>query len=220
MLGAQYDRDVSEQSSASARAQLPRGVHALSREEVVASQRGRLMLAMAEVVAEKGYAATSVADVLKRAGVSRVSFYEHFANKEACFAATYDIVTQELTRGVSAAIASDGEPVERASNALRAYLETLAGEPDLARIFLIDSHGAGPEMLERRFAIHRLAADVMIGNLGATTDGQRLACESFVGAIVALVSTRIMVGDVDGVRALHSPIMKLGLAVWGSFDEL
>ena len=66
---------------------LPRGRHAATREIVWTSQRERLLEAMAGVVADKGYARVAVADVIDHAGVSRKTFYEHFANKEACFLA-------------------------------------------------------------------------------------------------------------------------------------
>ena len=69
---------------------LPRGPHRLAREVVEASQRGRLLDAMARVVAEKGYGAASVADVIARAGVSRQTFYVHFRDKLDCFLAAYD----------------------------------------------------------------------------------------------------------------------------------
>ena len=69
---------------------LPRGRHAAPREVVWESQRGRLLAAMAEVVASKGYGAVAVRDVIARAGVSRKTFYEHFDNKEECFLAAYD----------------------------------------------------------------------------------------------------------------------------------
>ena len=69
---------------------LPSGRHGLTRDVVVASQRTRLVDAMAQIVAEKGYPATTVADVVERAGVSRRTFYEQFADKEACFLAAYD----------------------------------------------------------------------------------------------------------------------------------
>src|SRR3954447_24211790 len=69
---------------------LPIGRHSLSREDVLASQRGRLLDAMAEAVAQHGYGATTVAHVVALAGVSRKTFYEHFADKEDCFLALYD----------------------------------------------------------------------------------------------------------------------------------
>ena len=60
---------------------LPRGPHRLEREVILASQRGRMLEAMAESVAEKGDAATTVADVVGGAGVSRKTCYEHFSDK-------------------------------------------------------------------------------------------------------------------------------------------
>src|SRR4051794_32391335 len=93
---------------------LPRGPHGLAREVVAASQRGRLIDAIAHVVAEKGYARTTVADVIERAGVSRKTFYEHFRDKETCFLAAYDTGVEVLLATMRAA-----EPIR---GRVRAYL--------------------------------------------------------------------------------------------------
>src|SRR6185437_3658246 len=76
---------------------LPRGPHKLSREEVERSQRDRILWAMAEVSAERGYAHVSVADVLSRAGVSRATFYQLFRDKEDCFGAAYEALAELIT---------------------------------------------------------------------------------------------------------------------------
>src|SRR5690242_3020391 len=74
-----------------ARGSSPFGLrHRTAREAVMASQRGRVLEAMVKAVAEKGYAATTIADVVARAGVSRRTFYEQFRDKEACFLAAFD----------------------------------------------------------------------------------------------------------------------------------
>src|SRR5947207_10643268 len=100
---------------------LPRGRHGLSREEVAASQRLRLVRAMAEVMAEKGYARTSVADVLGRARVSRETFYELFGSKEECFMSAFEQAYGRILDALSSARAA-GEsaraaepPIERFS---------------------------------------------------------------------------------------------------------
>lgn len=200
-------------------APLPRGGHGLSRDEVVASQRGRLLTAAAEVAAEKGYAATSVADVLKRARVSRLTFYENFANKEACFTAGYDMVADELLRRIGEALQGDGDMVERGERALSAYLGALAEEPVLARFFLVESYAA-PALMERRFAMHRSIAHLLAAELGAATEGQRVACEAFVGAVIALVTNRITSGHPGDVTALQPHILDLSRAVWDNFPNL
>jgi AcrR family transcriptional regulator len=131
---------------------LPSGRHGLTREVVVASQRGRLVDAMAQVVAEKGYPATTVADVVERAGVSRRTFYEQFADKEACFLAAYDV-------GLAAVLGRIREAVEvrpdagwraRARAGVEAFLALLAAEPAFARALQLEILTAGPAALERR----------------------------------------------------------------------
>ena len=89
---------------------LPRGRYAAPRAVVAESQRERLLVAMADATAAKGYANVAVADVIERAGVSRRSFYEHFANKEECFLAAYDA-------GVEALLGAIGEAEEAARRA-------------------------------------------------------------------------------------------------------
>ena len=129
---------------------LPRGPHQLDREVVRASQRGRLLDAMAEVVAERGYAATTVADVIGAAGVSRKTFYEHFRDKEDCFLAAYDAGVDLLLGAVRDAGETGGDLIERARARTRRYLETLAAEPAFARTFLIEVAAAGPAALAYR----------------------------------------------------------------------
>src|SRR5689334_20039095 len=117
--------------------ELPRGPHRLTRETVVESQRGRMLDAMAQAVAEKGYPATTVADVIAHAGVSRKTFYEHFRDKEDCFLAAYDTGVELLLGELRAAGDDTQDPLERARARTRAYLETLASEPAFARTFMI-----------------------------------------------------------------------------------
>ena len=128
---------------------LPRHRHALSRDTVRASQEMRMMEATAAVVAERGYAATSVNAIVERAGVSRKTFYELYANKEEAFLGAYaaiDIVIGRMT----AAAAAHAEPRERMHAGAREYLETLAAEPDFTRMLVIEAVGAGPRVLARR----------------------------------------------------------------------
>src|SRR3954454_16600463 len=75
---------------------LPKGRHGLSRQFIASNQRERLLEAIANVVAEKGYAGTRVADITNYAGVSRKTFYELFTDKEECFLAAFDAITKLL----------------------------------------------------------------------------------------------------------------------------
>lgn len=132
---------------------LPSGRHGLTRDEVVASQRGRMIDAMASVVAEKGYAAATVADVVERAGVSRRTFYEQFADKEACFLAVYDAALA-VVLGQIREVAESGPPGagwrRRVRARVEAVLALLAFKPAFARALQVEILTAGPAALERR----------------------------------------------------------------------
>src|SRR6476469_4725276 len=104
----------------------------------MASQRGRMLDAMAAAVAEKGYAATTVADVIARARVSRKTFYEQFRDKEECFLAAYDTGVELLLDTLRGVDVSALDVLEGARARTRAYLQTLAAEPAFARTFLIE----------------------------------------------------------------------------------
>lgn len=177
--------------------QLRRGRHTLSREEVRASQHARLLTAMSDVVGEKGYVATSVSDVVRRAGVSRETFYEQFTDKQACFLAALESVTELVLREVMAAAEEPGTPIERLERALNAYLERLSANPGGSRTFLVEVYAAGPRAgvvlarLQRRFS--EAAATLF----GATDDRDRFACDALVSAVISMATTRIAAGDPD-----------------------
>jgi AcrR family transcriptional regulator len=137
---------------------LPSGRHRLTREAVGASQRGRLIVAIAEAVAQKGYGATTVTDIVERAGVSRSTFYEQFADKEACFLAAYETGVEFVLGKLNAAAeelpASDWR--ERVRVGLETYMDVLVNEPAFAWSLHVEVLRAGPAALERRAAIFGL----------------------------------------------------------------
>lgn len=189
---------------------LPRGRHGLSREEVVRSQRTRIFRAMAQAMARQGYAATSVAEVLRGAGVSRETFYEQFSSKEDCFMsaleAAVDTVLDSAFRQPAPEAAA---PLERFAHGLRAYLDALAAHPDYARMFLIEVYAAGPEALRRRAAVQRRFAGALDAAFEARTERDRFANEALVAAVSAMVTARLGAGDLEGLRALHGPLVEL-----------
>lgn len=203
---------------------LPRGPHGLSREEVERSQRERLLLAMAECVAEKGFSSTSVADVIARAGVSRATFYEQFKDKEDCFRATSAIAAQHIGKvmgmGVAAMAASAANkdtpltPLQKLERILVVYLDTLASNPAYARTFLVDVYAAGPEAIKQRLASQKIFANIICethrgekGPIG-TDPEQRFAAEAFVNAVSAMMTNLVAIGEFDKIRELKEPLMK------------
>ena len=199
---------------------LPRGRHAAAREVVLASQRGRLLEAMAACVAEQGYAATTVADVIARAGVSRKTFYEQFPDKHACFLAAWESGF-ELMLGlvVQAVEAADGWEEQLRAGA-RVYLEVLASEPDFARSFLIEVLGAGADALERRAALHRRFADVIAAGYRAARAGEPslgplpdYIPQAAAGAVWELTAEHVRTRGVEGIMELAPQIERIHRAL-------
>jgi AcrR family transcriptional regulator len=187
---------------------LPRGRHRLTRAQVAASQRGRMLDAMAQVVAEQGYAHTTVAAVVARSGVSSKAFYEQFSDKEDCFLAAYDTGTDVLLHAMRAAFESaPADPLIRFDRALGAYLHLLATETAFARTFLIEVYAAGPQALERRFAVQRLFVDFVVESLPDRVE--RFACEALVGAVSSLVTRPVASHRYEDLAALRVPITEL-----------
>src|SRR5271157_2822401 len=128
---------------------LPCGPSGMGREEVARNQRARIFGAMIESVACRGYQSTTVADVIALAGVSRRSFYEHFANREDCFLATYDIVVARARKLAIDAWQRERGWSNRLDGACRALLEHVAEEPKGARLVIVEAPGIGVRARER-----------------------------------------------------------------------
>ena len=196
---------------------LPRGRHAASREIVWRSQQERLLEAMAASVAERGYARVAVADVIERAGVSRKTFYEHFANKEACFLAAYDAGVDTMLGAIEAEIrAAAPDWLAGAEAGTRCYLETLAANAAFARTYLIEVLAAGPDALERRTLVHERFADLLEAthhaaraDVPALPEPGRHIFRAAVGAVDELVTDELLRRGADALPALLPAVLEV-----------
>jgi AcrR family transcriptional regulator len=118
-------------------------------------QRARLLEAMVRAVAEKGYEAATVADAVRLAKVSRGTFYELFASKEACLLAAYQAGYEVLEQRIDAAIRGAADWREELRLGIRAYLQALSEDPLFARVYLIEAQVVPAE---REAVMHRFAA--------------------------------------------------------------
>jgi AcrR family transcriptional regulator len=200
---------------------LPRGPHNLTRDDVLASQRQRMTDAMAATVAAKGYAATTVGDVVAGAGVSRKTFYEHFRDKEECFLAAFDAGVEALLAAIVAAEPEQPgwEGMLRAR--VRAYLETLAARPEFARTFMLEVFAAGPRALERRAQVHERFAH-LIADLYAQTEREFPELPAVpdpiwtaaVGALNELVTMHVRQGLTEHLPELEDTLVYVQVALF------
>ena len=130
---------------------LPRGPHELTREQVADSQRTRLMAAFTELMAERGYAAVRLAELVTRAGVSKATFYDHFADKEQCMLAAYEQYTRTIIAALAPLVTDDApEMSDLVRNVVTRYVEVIGRDLTAARAFMVELDAAGPRARARR----------------------------------------------------------------------
>ncbi len=185
--------------------------------------RARIFDAITRAVAEKGYAATTVADVTARARISRRTFYEHFADKEECFLGAYESASR-TTLGEIALATSRLAPEDwraRMRIALETYVGILAADAELAQVTLIDILGAGPRALALREQIlqhytdfyRRLAARAcQVSGLAPVPD---VFLRGLVGAIAEVVQQELLDGRGRELPALVPTLVHLTQRVLG-----
>jgi len=192
---------------------LPRGTHGLDRDVVEASQRTRLLEAVGRAVAERGYGAATIDDLVRRAGVSKKTFYDHFADKEDCFLAAYEAASEELLERVQEAHDSDGDWLQRTRAGIVAYLRWLAAEPALARVFLIEVAAAGPRALERREGLRDRYAELIRERRGAQPRLPIVVFHAVVAAVDDVVVRHIRERGAEDLPALEPVLVYLQVAL-------
>jgi AcrR family transcriptional regulator len=140
---------------------LPRGPHRLTEQQVAESQRTRLMSSLTGLMAERGYSGITIGDLVSRAGVSRTSFYQHFAGKQECLFAAYDRAAAQI----AVAITPDFDPAQpwrrHLETTIGRYLDVLSSDLTAARAFLVEIDAAGHAAREHDRATSRAFATLL-----------------------------------------------------------
>jgi AcrR family transcriptional regulator len=200
---------------------LPPGPRVLSQDQARRIHRERLIAGFSRAASAKGYGATTIADVVAAAGVSKRTFYEHFADLQDCFLAAYDAFADQVIAVVAHAVEeSQGSWRERIAAGLDAYLNALAHEPTVTRVFLLEILGAGGAALSRRRAVHQRFAELIQELVQRHRDqlppGYRLdgvLAHALVGAIDELVMIAIEQGRATELPELQAATARLVGAV-------
>jgi AcrR family transcriptional regulator len=196
---------------------IPRGRHAPPLEVRLEVQKHRLFDAAAAVFSNVGYAEASAEAISRQAGMSKATFYEHFANKEECLVALFEYATALfLEELVAASRGAERGFEERHSAGLHAILAAIEDNPPLAQAILVETVGAGPRLAELRISALSSFAQVMYEQTvraAELTGGPAFASpdEAFaiVGATFELVSRQLRTGQPDRVLDLQPLIERL-----------
>lgn len=201
---------------------LPGGHHGLTREQIVDSQRERLLAAIAQEVAANGYRATTITEVVKSASVSTRDFYELFKSKEECFVAAFDVVHDHLQELIADAVSDVDDWPHQVEAALRVALDFFAAEPDLARLCLVESVAATPTIAIRfREAVLACEPPLTRGRaLLADPDSLLPGTEdAILGGIVSLATRSIVSGDAGNLPALLPDLLEFALGPYLGADR-
>lgn len=194
---------------------LPRGRHALAPDEVLRDQRERLLAAVPGVVAERGYEAMSVADIVKAAAVSRNAFYKNFGDKQECFATAHDAGHERLFEVLVQPCEEGATIEERVERSLAAGLDALAAEPDVARLLFVEAPSAGEEIalryhewLQRYGTLLRSVAPEMSPESMPAPEVEGV----IVGGIASRVASEVLNGRAAELPKLTAPLVEYVLA--------
>jgi AcrR family transcriptional regulator len=202
-------------------APIPRGRHAPPREVRRERQRERLFTAAAAVFTAQGYSDATAEAIAKEAGMSKATFYEHFANKEQCVLELFDAAAAAALLGMKAA--SDGagpDPRDQLRARIAAFLNLLASFPNTATTLLVTILGAGPEAAERHSQIvARFAEAIDENNREAAAQGAmpRFASPddptAIAGAVVELAASKLRQGRAEEIPGLAPLVERLILGL-------
>jgi AcrR family transcriptional regulator len=195
---------------------LPSGGDAERAQMLVCTQRERILVAFYELVAKRGYRATTIELVVKRAGVSRVTYYENFENREDCLRAVFEICTGEIAERIASA--GDGRELpwpEQAAAGIASILDYVAENPALSRTCFVEAMTAGPAAVTHYEQVLRGFARYLETGRKFAEPGivfpENLE-DTIVGGVVWMIHQRLLHGEADRIPELLPTMVEFALA--------
>jgi len=207
--GMADSRSLSERLS-----KLPPGRHLIPRDFVSQNQRERMLLATAELVAERGYQKTTIELIAKTARVALVTFYEHFANKEECFLAAFDETVAGAGEVFGELVDSEQPWVDQISTGLEVLLEMVVSEPARAKLCIVEAQAAGTESLARYQAMLESAAPKLREGRELNPRAERLPDglePAIAGGLMWLIHQRLLADRAEELKSLLPEMLQVTL---------
>lgn len=197
-----------------ANVKLSSGPHGMPAATIRAVQRERLLKATTEVVARKGYAATTVRDLLAQSGLSRRTYYDLYVDKEDCYRDAFGEIAAQIEQRVGAALDSGESPRRSVQLAVEALTDFCIEEPDAACAALVEGLAAGPAGREARNELLARLAEAFappLTELHATGPSSTLVARATIGGIFELLYGPLARRDVERLRDLRGQIGEFAL---------
>jgi AcrR family transcriptional regulator len=195
-------------------AKMPPGRPLVPREFIAQNQRERMLLATAELVAERGYQKTTIELIAKTARVALSTFYEQFSSKEECFLAAFDETIAAAKEVFDELLDTEQPWADQIAAGLEIFLEMVVAEPARARLCIVEAQAAGGEALARyQRMLESVAPKLREGRefnprSSRLPDGLEVA---IVGGLAWLVHQRLLADRVDGIKVLLPEMLQVTL---------
>jgi AcrR family transcriptional regulator len=204
------------------RERLPSGREDLPEPLVAHSQRERILTAMAKACATKGYGATTIADIVEPAGVSRATFYELFKDKEDCLQASMELSLADAMGRVVEVYSPDKPWATMVRDAAASFLELLATRPDFARMALIEAPAAGGRSQELYASGKRVLQALLDRGRSDPIEEQAIPSSAGRGALAAaesLIVGQILAGNTERLLELLPDVVYIVTIPYLGQDE-
>lgn len=201
---------------------LPAGRADLPEPLIAHSQRERILTAMAETCASKGYGATTIADICEPAGVSRATFYELFKDKEDCLQASMELSLADAMGRIVEVYSPDKPWATMVRDAAATFLELLATRPDFARMALIEAPAAGGRAFEMYASGKRVLQALLDRGRNDPIEEQAIPSSAGRGALAAaesLIVGQILAGNTERLPELLPDIVYIVTIPYLGQDE-
>jgi AcrR family transcriptional regulator len=203
------ERAQTAEQLAAGQTRLPPGRHGLPRDFVADNQRERLLNGMVEAVAAYGYNATTIARIAEASKISRRTFYEHFADKEECFLAAFEMIDTHVGAAMLAAAGPEEPWPERVRPRLAAMLDAFSRDPAVARFYLVEPLAAGGEIAARYRDAMQLLAELLRPDAGPSGVDAEVRDQALMGGIATLIRRRLAAGDASSLPSLLPDLVDL-----------
>jgi AcrR family transcriptional regulator len=195
----------------------------VTRKNAHADQRRRILLAVGELMAERGYADVSVELIVKRAHVSYKTFYKHFASKEECFISLFESALEGTEKKIRGRL--DVAPLpwaEQVTLALRTLIDAIVAEPVIARAVIVEAPTVGPAVTERYQEATKALVPLFRAGREHNPRGAELPEtleESLAGAVFWAAYQRLVVGEAEQLEAYLPVLLELVLRAYLGPEE-
>jgi AcrR family transcriptional regulator len=172
----------------------------LGPKDVAAHQLARIRSATIGIVAENGYEALKVRDIVGYAEVSTRAFYELFSSKDDCFQQTYELISRRATRRIIAAQAGERDWRKRPRLIFDEFVRVLEMHPEGARLALVEAYAADDSALERAWRAERIFEGMLAECFARAPGGvviPPLIVEGMVAGVASISRTHLLAGKIS-----------------------